>query len=145
MVGPVVEEVVEEGDGAEMRRWLRKIIKIMTFTSYHAHTAPIFRDLEILTIDVLIVHRIGIVMYKFNYGFLPEVLNTMYRKNSEIHSYNTRSKDMFRISSGTFSNISARIWNSLVVNIDINVSLLKFKESLKQYLLSNVLIIKYIK
>ena len=43
----------------------------------------------------LIVHRIG--MYKFNNGFLPEVLNAMYRKNSEIHSYtcNTRNKDMF--------------------------------------------------
>ena len=34
----------------------KKIIRIMTFTSYHAHTAPIFRDLEILTIDKLIVH-----------------------------------------------------------------------------------------
>ena len=70
----------------------KKLIIIMTFTSYHAHTAPIFRDLEILTIDKLIVHRIG---------YLPEVLNAIYRKNSEIHSYNTRSKDMFQISSGT--------------------------------------------
>ena len=100
--------------------------------------------------ESLTIRRIGIVMYKFNYGFLPEVLNTMYRKNSEIYSYNTRSKDMFRISSGTqtFSNISARIWNLLVlvvVNFDINVSLIKFKESLKQYLLSNVLVIKYTK
>ena len=45
---------------------------------------------------------------------------------------------MFRISSGTqtFSNISARIWNSLIVNLDINLSLMKFKDSLKQYLLS---------
>ena len=51
----------------------KKIIRIMTFTSYHAHTAPIFRDLEKLTIDKLIVHRIGVVMYKFNNGFLPEV------------------------------------------------------------------------
>ena len=119
----------------------------MTFSSYYAHTAPIFRDLEILTIDQLIVHRIGTVMYKFNYGLLPDVLNTMYRKNYEIHSYNTRSKNMFRISSGTqtFSNISARIWNSLMVNLDIDVSLIKFKESLKQYLLNNVLIIKYTK
>ena len=47
----------------------KKIIRITTFTSYHAHTAPIFRDLEILTIDKLIVHRIGTVMYKFKYGF----------------------------------------------------------------------------
>ena len=119
----------------------------MTFSSYYAHTVPIFRDLEILTIDQLIVHRIETVMYKFNYGILPDVLNTMYRKNCEIYSYNTRSKDMFRISSGTqtFSNISARIWNSLMVNLDIDVSLIKFKESLKQYLLNNVLIIKYTK
>ena len=57
-----------------------KILRLMTFTFYHAHTAPIFRDLEILTIDKLIVHRIGIVMYKFNYRFLPEVLKAMYRK-----------------------------------------------------------------
>ena len=54
---------------------------------------------------------------------------------------------MFRISSGTrtFSNISARIWNSLMVNLDIDVILIKFKESLKQYILNNVLIIKYTK
>ena len=125
----------------------KKIVRIMTFSSYYAHTAPIFRDLEILIIDQLIVHRIGTVMYKFNYGLLPDVLNTMYRKNCEIHSYNARSKNMFRISSGTqtFSNISARIWNSLMVNLDIDVSLIKFKESLKQYLLNNVLIIKYTK
>ena len=71
----------------------------------------------------------------------------MYRKNSEIHWYNTRSKDMFPISSGTqtFSNISARTWNSLMVNIEIDVSLIKFKDSLKQGVLSNVLIIKYTK
>ena len=86
-------------------------------------------------------------MYKFNNGLLPDVLNTMYRKNWEIPSYNTRSNDVFRISSGTqtFSNISARIWNSRMVNLEINVSLIRFKESLKQYLLNNVVIIKYTK
>ena len=74
-------------------------------------------------------------MYKFNHGLLPDVLNTMYRKSCEIHSYNTRSKDLFRISSGTqaFSNINARIWNSLMVNLDMDVSLIKFTEPLKQY------------
>ena len=73
----------------------------MTFSSFHAHTALFFRDLEILTIDKLIVHKIGIVMYKFNHRFLPEVLNAMYIKNNETHSYYTKSKDMFQISSGT--------------------------------------------
>ena len=87
-------------------------------------------------------------MYKFNYGFLQEVLNAMYRKIVKfilIQVCNTRNKDMFPISgTQTFSNISARIWNSLMANLDINVSLIKFKESLKQYLFfSNIIIIKY--
>ena len=78
----------------------KKIVKIMTFTSYYAHTAQIFRDLKTLTNAKLIVLRIGIAMYKLNNGLLSEVLNTMNRRNSDIHAYNTRSKDMFRISSG---------------------------------------------
>ena len=54
---------------------------------------------------------------------------------------------MNQIASGpqTFLNISARIWNSLMVNLDVDISLIKFKESLKQYLLNNMLIIKYTK
>ena len=107
----------------------KKIVRIMTFSSYYAHTDPIFRDLESLTIAQLIVQRIRTVMYKFNYGLSPDVLNTMYIKYCEIYSYNTRSKDMFQISSGmqTFSNISSRIWNSLMVILDIDVSLIQFK------------------
>ena len=32
-----------------------KIVRIMTFSSYYAHTDPIFKDLNILTIDKLVV------------------------------------------------------------------------------------------
>ena len=32
-------------------------------------------------------------MYKFNYGILPDVLNTLYRKKCEIQFYNTRSDE----------------------------------------------------
>ena len=39
-----------------------KIIRIMTLSSNCAHTDPIFKDLNILTIDKLVVHRIGIAM-----------------------------------------------------------------------------------
>ena len=65
----------------------------ITFSACYAHTAPIFRDHEILTIDRIIVHRIGTVMYKFNYGLVLDFLITMYRKNCKVHSYKTRSKD----------------------------------------------------
>ena len=82
-------------------------------------------------------------MYKVNNDLFPSVLNELYKKNNVIHDRNTRAKDMFRVSLGTqtFSTLSARIQNAVIVKFNVNVSLSKFKESLKQHLLSNILII----
>ena len=86
-------------------------------------------------------------MYKYSNGLLPDVFNILYIKNSEIHTYSTRSKDLYHILHGTqtCSNISAKIWNSFPVNINVNVTLIKFKESLKLYLVNNTLQITYTK
>ena len=35
----------------------KKIVRIMTFSTYCAHTGPIFKDLSILTNDKLVIHR----------------------------------------------------------------------------------------
>ena len=123
----------------------KKLVRIMTFSTYYAHTDPLFKDMEILIIDRLVIHRIGILMYKLNSGHLPKVLCNFFKKNNEIHNYNTRTKDMFRISheSQTFSSVGAKIWNALSIKIDVNVTLIKFKNSLKVYLLSNSLVINY--
>ena len=84
----------------------------MTFSSYYAHTAPIYKDPMILSIDKLIVHRIGITMYKYSNGLLPDVFNTLYIKYSEIHIYSNRSKYLYHNLPGTltFSNISTKMW-----------------------------------
>ena len=125
----------------------KKIVRIMTFSTYCAHTAPIFKDLNILTIDKLVIHRIGIMMYKFSNGLLPTVLNSLYQKNNEVHTHNTRAKNLFHISFEIqfFSSVSAKIWNALMVQIDSNVPLVKFKKSLKLFLLNNTLVISYSK
>ena len=114
----------------------------MTFSSYYAHTSPNFKDLAILTNDKLILHRIGITIYKYSYGLLPDVFNTLDIKNSEIHTYSTRSIDLYILpGTQTFSNISAKIWNSLTVNINVNLAFIKIKESLKLYLLNNTFLL----
>ena len=48
---------------------------------YCAYTDPLFNDLNVWTIDILVIHRIGIMMYKFNNGLLPTstVLNSLYK------------------------------------------------------------------
>ena len=125
----------------------KKIIRIITFSNYLAHTEPIFKELNILPIHKLYFNRIGILMYKYTTGLLPEVMNELYTQVNEIHDYNTRNANKFHISSvtDTFSSISARIWNALSDKIDVNVCFARFKVLFKSYLLNNCLQIKYTK
>ena len=58
----------------------KKIIRIMSYSTFCAHTAPIFKELQNFTIDKRVVDRIAIVMYKFNNGLLRAVLNILYTK-----------------------------------------------------------------
>ena len=102
-----------------LRLLQKKIVRIMTFSTYCAHTGLIFKDLNILKINQLVIHRIGIMMYKFSKGLLPTILNSLYQENNEVHTYNTRAKIMFHICFGTqsFSSVRVKIWNVLILSI----------------------------
>ena len=105
-----------------------------------------FINLEILSLDKLILNRIAIMMYKYTNDMLPSVVHELYKKNNEIHTYDTHNKDLFRIDNGqkglniyvnSYSNISARLWNgitALIPKFNTNVSLHKFKTMLKTIL-----------
>ena len=55
-------------------------------------------------------------MCKLNTGLLPKILCNIFKKNDEIHNYNTRTKYMFCISheSQTFSSVGAKFGMHLV-------------------------------
>ena len=120
-------------------------MRIITFSHYLAHTQPLFIDLFLFPHDKLILNRIGIIMYKICNGLLPEVINVLYVSNKDIHSYNTRSSNLLRVPKGStnFVNTSTRLWNVLLVNIDVNVSISTFKHNLKTYLLHHTVELKY--
>ena len=62
--------------------------------------------------------------------FIPTILGTAY---------------LLRVPKGSmnFVNISTRLWNVLMLNIDENVSITTFKHNLKTYLLHNTTVLKY--
>ena len=123
----------------------KKIIRIITFSQYLAHTEPLFLRLAILPLQKLIFNRIAIVMYTFDNDMLPDVINNLYKKNKDVHSHYTRGSNLLRIPKGTlnFTNVSARVWNILMLNINIHVSLPIFKRNVKTYLLNNSIELKY--
>ena len=119
----------------------------MTFSPYLAHTDPLFKSLEILPIDKIFIDRIRITMFKVTYELVPKSIRQRFSKNKDIHSQDTRNKDLLRASTGTknFTFLNFRMWNAIVCNVNIYVSLSQFKYILKIYLLHNTLNFTYSK
>ena len=111
----------------------KKIVRIIRYTHYLAHTEIIFKKLGILPIENIFIERVEVSMFKCENGLLPPVMAELYLRNNEIHNYETRNCNKFSIAAGTetFSHVSARIWNALTSKINVNTSFSKFKILLK--------------
>ena len=53
----------------------KKIVRIITFSSYCSHTNILFKHLNVLPFKKLLFLRIGLQMFKYEYGQLPDALN----------------------------------------------------------------------
>jgi hypothetical protein len=73
-----------------------KIVRIITFSKYDAHTDVLFKRLNILKFDSLYKYFTGILMYKFSKGMLPTFYSNLFALNSNNHNYNTRNCNRFR-------------------------------------------------
>ena len=123
----------------------KKMVRIITFSHYLAHIQPLFIDLFLLSLDKLILNRIGIIMYMICNGLLPEVIHVLYVRNKDINYYSTRSSNLLRVPKGSTNlvNINTQLWKMLLLNIDVNVSITTFKHNLETYLLDNTVELKY--
>ena len=111
----------------------------ITFTSFHEHSCPVFRKLNIIKLDDLISYHIAVFMYRFKNSLLPSAFDAFFSTLSEIPHYNSRSaaKQSYclpkaRTNYGKF-NIrfqGPKIWNSIDDKIKA-VSLSQFKSKLK--------------
>ena len=75
----------------------KNIFRLITFSERLAHTEPLFLELNILPIDILIEDRIGLFMYKMYNGLHPPTINNMYIKNRDVHNHNTRHKKYLHV------------------------------------------------
>ena len=122
----------------------KKVVRLMTFSSYYEHTNPLFIKLEILKIHDLVIYHNALFMYDFHSDNLPDTFNTFFLPVNHTHNYNTRlasrssySLPRIRTKYGKF-NIrysGAKLWN----DIDDETKKLKpshFKKKFKKKLLS---------
>ena len=114
----------------------KRIVRIITFSDKMAHTNPIFKNLHVLPIDLgAFITESVYLCINFFYKLQPTIINNMYTQNLSVHTYNTRQKHHLHVSTGSsdfytksFYCSSILIWNDIMRNVDVSVSLFKFKK-----------------
>ena len=58
---------------------------------YLTHTAPYFKNLQVLTIFDIYTLQVSQFIFKVTFNLLPSSLVTYFQINSAVHSHNTKS------------------------------------------------------
>ena len=104
----------------------------------------LLRSLEWLSIRQLIDYDIASFMYKVANGIVPEQIQFLFDKCTNIHSHNTRSASSgnyvipkMKTAKGqtAFVFFGAQVWNNLPTHIKQAQSIHTFQERLKEYLI----------
>ena len=69
----------------------KKAVRIVNNAGYLDPTTPLFANFNILKLNDLYYHRLGIFMYKYTHNMLPQTFNHLFSLTSSVHSYETRS------------------------------------------------------
>ena len=121
----------------------KKAIRIITQSHYLEHTAPLFENLKLLTVYQVYKLNCSLFIYKcLKCNYTPEFKEKIQR-NSYYYDYNTRNRDLFRISQiirlricqRSFLNTAVEIWNSLDSVMKSFNSIPLFKSKMKKLLL----------
>lgn len=121
-----------------------RIITYMSFSKRCTRMWPLFCQLKVLPLDILIQIEYGKTMYKYQNNMLPSIFNTYF--NKPTHSYPTRfsSNNNFALTRANSARdkqmlkvIGPSIWLGIPIHIKDSMSLKVFVKSYRNYLIGN--------
>ena len=121
----------------------KKCIRIISKSSYDAHTEPLFKALRILKFADIYKFQVGKMMFLFRKGLLPSAFCNMFPLRNTFHSYNTRTCEHFHVASYR-TNIRSfairfqgpKLFNSFDSSLKNANSISSFKTQLRTFLSS---------
>ena len=104
----------------------KKLVRIIISSPYRAHTAPLLLANRLLSVTEINSYMVGIFMYNYIHGILPNTFSEYFERNRNVHQCNTRQADDLRV---PFERLNVRIfsikihgahvWNSLLQYINL--------------------------
>ena len=73
-----------------LQRMQKKVIRLITFSEFNAHTSPFFFQLKLLKLQDHIKLQTLYFMHQFFIGKLPKIFDSFFIKTSDKHNVNTR-------------------------------------------------------
>ena len=116
---------------------LKKVVRIMTFSDFQAHSAPLFKELKILDLDKQIQFNLGKLFWKIEHEQLPPAILDIFKKVT--HSgrvitssfYRTTYKERFILNSGQQN------WKLIPKEIKKQPKISLFSKQYKEHLLNH--------
>ena len=117
----------------------KKIMRIINFSDYTAHTAPLFRKMKIMTTTQLYEYFSGIHIYKCVNHILPKLFwNDFTLSKTKRKPLNLQSKFYSKkICTISIRFSGPKLWNKLPMKIQNAKSISSFKYNLRKYICTN--------
>ena len=122
------------------------LIRLVTGSTYRAHTEPLLYANRILTVFDINVYMSGVFMYKCLKEPTTDIFQCYFQTNRDVHGRNTRNADALNV---PFARLDIRkfnmrihgavIWNALPPFVCNSASLILFKQRLRNYLIESKL------
>ena len=122
----------------------KKVMCIITSSPFKAPSEPLFHSLNILNIHKIYLYFTSLFMFTYIKGSTPDIFNTMFLINKNVHSHSTRQINKMHIPLAKTAMVKRSIryrgvtvWNYISDKFDYNCSISVYKKKLKKYLLSH--------
>jgi hypothetical protein len=123
----------------------KKVIRIITWAKYNAHTSSLFHKASILKLEDIYSVEVSKLVFKYRQGDLPTPLKSLFTLTSAIHTRMTRQHDdlYFKkcrttLATQHISHKGPQIWNSLPFEIKTltHGTLKSFTSKLTRYIIN---------
>ena len=121
----------------------KRALRIVHMLPWLASTKPVFQMYNILRLETITKHQIGLFMYQYHYKLLPSGFDNYFCQGISVHSHNTRSSQHYR-SCAARTNVmkfsikctGSGLWNTFPLDLIQAPMIGLFKARMKRYLLS---------
>ena len=122
----------------------KKVLRCVCNLKAKTSTPLYFKSTSILKLTDINQFQIMNFMFNYQKGNLPDIFQSFFKYNHEIHSYSTRQSNLFRppnyktlLGKMFIKYKGVIIWNSLTKHVSADSTRFIFKKQLKTYFISS--------